>query len=56
MNSVVKQQEGQVVEAAIGLLPMIERARTAPTAPSRKPDVHQQPADDFADDLDSIPF
>lgn len=28
--------------------------RTAPTAPSRKPDVHQQPADDFADD--SIPF
>ena len=27
--------------------------RTAPTAPSRKPDVHQQPADDFNDD---IPF
>lgn len=29
----------------------------APKPESRKPDVHQQPADDFADDdLDSIPF
>lgn len=30
MNAVVKQQEGQVVEAAIGLLPMIERAARDP--------------------------
>lgn len=30
MNAVVKQQEGQVVEEAIGLLPMIERAARDP--------------------------
>lgn len=30
MNAVVKQQEGQVVETAIGLLPMIERAARDP--------------------------
>lgn len=30
---------------------------SAPKPESRKPDVHKQPADDFADDdLDSIPF
>lgn len=28
----------------------------APKPESRRPDVHKQPADDFVDDLDSIPF